>query len=97
MERINAILEREEEVLETLLFKLVATRLLLENGELRFLSRATREVERAGCRPSWCLLWWRLVSAQESAGPGSMGSIGRELVHRQTKCHKDNDNMSRSF
>ena len=27
MERINAILEREEEVLETLLFKLVATRL----------------------------------------------------------------------
>jgi hypothetical protein len=50
MERINAILEREEEVLETLLFKLVATRLLLENGELRFLSRATREVERARTR-----------------------------------------------
>ena len=50
MERINAILEREEEVLETLLFKLVATRLLLENGERRFLSRATREVERARTR-----------------------------------------------
>lgn len=50
MEQINAILEREEEVLETLLFKLVAVRLLLESGELRFLSRATREVERARTR-----------------------------------------------
>jgi hypothetical protein len=50
MERINAILEREGEVLEILLFKLVETRLLLEAGELRFLSRATREVERARTR-----------------------------------------------
>lgn len=50
MEQINAILEREEEVLETLLYKLVATRLLLESGEVRFLSRATREVERARTR-----------------------------------------------
>lgn len=50
MERINAILEREEEVLEILLFKLVETRLILEAGELRFLSRSTREVERARTR-----------------------------------------------
>lgn len=50
MDRINAILEREGEVLEILLFKLVETRLLLENHELRFLSRATREVERARTR-----------------------------------------------
>lgn len=50
MDRINAILEREGEVLEILLFKLIETRLLLENNELRFLSRATREVERARTR-----------------------------------------------
>lgn len=50
MDRINAILEREGEVLEILLFKLVETRLLLENHEVRFLSRATREVERARTR-----------------------------------------------
>ncbi|NLD78087.1 MAG: hypothetical protein GX643_15640 [Acidimicrobiales bacterium] len=50
MDRINAILEREGEVLEILLFKLVETRLLLENDELRFLSRSTREVERARTR-----------------------------------------------
>lgn len=50
MEQVSAILEREEEVLETLLFKLVATRLLLENQEHRFLPRATREVERARTR-----------------------------------------------
>lgn len=50
MDRINAILEREGEVLEILLFKLVETRLLIENDELRFLSRSTREVERARTR-----------------------------------------------
>jgi hypothetical protein len=50
MEQINAVLEREEELLETLLYKLVATRLLLEAGETRFLSRATREVERIRTR-----------------------------------------------
>jgi hypothetical protein len=50
MDRINAILEREGEVLEILLFKLVETRLLMENHEVRFLSRATREVERARTR-----------------------------------------------
>lgn len=50
MDRIGAALEREGHVLETLLFKLVETRLLLESGETRFLSRATREVERARIR-----------------------------------------------
>ena len=50
MERIGAILEREGELLETLLFKLVETRLLLQAGETRFLSRATREVERVRTR-----------------------------------------------
>lgn len=46
MERVGTILEREGDVLETLLFKLIETRLLLEADETRFLPRATREVER---------------------------------------------------
>lgn len=50
MERIAAVLEREGELLETLLFKLVETSLILESGDTRFLSRATREVERARAR-----------------------------------------------
>lgn len=50
MEHIAAVLERERELLEVLLFKLVETRLILESDELRFLSRATREVERARAR-----------------------------------------------
>ncbi len=47
MDSIAAIVEREGELLDHLLFKLVETRLLLEHGEHRFLSRSTREVERA--------------------------------------------------
>ena len=47
MERIAAVLERERELLEVLLFKLVETRLILESGDARFLARSTREVERA--------------------------------------------------
>lgn len=47
MEQVISVLEREREVLDVLLFKLVETRLILEAGELRFLSRATREVDRA--------------------------------------------------
>lgn len=47
MEQVVSVLEREREVLDVLLFKLVETRLILEAGEMRFLSRATREVERA--------------------------------------------------
>ncbi len=50
MDQIAAVLERERELLEVLLFKLIETRLVLEAGELRFLSRATREVERARTR-----------------------------------------------
>lgn len=50
MERVGTILEREGEVLEVLLFKLVETRLLLEAGECRFLARASREVERSRTR-----------------------------------------------
>lgn len=50
MERVAAVLERERELLEHLLFKLVETRLILEHGERRFLTRATREVERARTR-----------------------------------------------
>lgn len=50
MEQVVSILEQEREVLDTLLFKLVETRLILEAGEMRFLSRATREVERARSR-----------------------------------------------
>ena len=68
MERINVILEREEEVLETLLFKLVVTRLLLENGELGFLSRATREVERARTRARELDLMRAATVSQHRAG-----------------------------
>lgn len=50
MERIAAVLEREQELLDLLLFKLVGTRLILESGDLRYLARATREVERARAR-----------------------------------------------
>lgn len=68
MERINAILEREGEVLEILLFKLVETRLLMENGELRFLSRATREVERARTRAREIDLMRATTVSQQRAG-----------------------------
>lgn len=47
MERVSAVLEREGELLDGLLFKLVETQLILRSGENRFLARATREVERA--------------------------------------------------
>ena len=50
MERVASILERERELLETLLFKLVETRLILHHGELRFLGRATGEVDDARTR-----------------------------------------------
>lgn len=50
MERITAVLQREGDLLETLLFKLVETSLILESGDTRFLSRATREVEQARAR-----------------------------------------------
>ena len=39
MDQISGVLEREVHVLEILLFKLVETRLLLENDEIRFLTR----------------------------------------------------------
>jgi hypothetical protein len=68
MDQINAILEREEELLETLLFKLVVVRLLLERGELRFLSRATREVERARTRTREIDLMRATTVAQHKAG-----------------------------
>jgi hypothetical protein len=50
MEDVASILERERTCLETLLFKLVETRLILASGDLRFLSRATAEVDRARTR-----------------------------------------------
>lgn len=50
MERVGTILEREGEVLDTLLFKLIETRLVLEADESRYLPRAVREVERARTR-----------------------------------------------
>lgn len=50
MEQIAAVLERERELLDILLFKLIETRLILESRETRYLSRATREVERARTR-----------------------------------------------
>jgi hypothetical protein len=50
MEAVATILEREGEALETLLFKLTETHLLMEAGQPRFLPRATREVERARSR-----------------------------------------------
>lgn len=50
MEHLAAVLEREGESLELLLFKLTETKLLLEASESRFLPRATSEVERARSR-----------------------------------------------
>lgn len=50
MEHVGTILEREGDVLEALLFKLIETRLLIDGGEARFLPRATREVARARTR-----------------------------------------------
>ncbi|MCB0977520.1 MAG: hypothetical protein KDB02_08685 [Acidimicrobiales bacterium] len=50
MERVASILERERELLESLLFKLVETRLILQANELRFLGRATGEVDLARTR-----------------------------------------------
>ncbi|MCU1498055.1 MAG: hypothetical protein JWM47_2008 [Acidimicrobiales bacterium] len=68
MERIAVVLERERELLEVLLFKLVETRLVLESGEIRFLSRATREVERARTRAREVDLMRAATVAQHSFG-----------------------------
>ncbi len=50
MEHLAAVLEREGDALELLLFKLIETKLLLEADEARFLPRSTGEVERARAR-----------------------------------------------
>lgn len=50
MDDVATILEREGDVLDLLLFKLVETRLLIEGDHARFLPRATGEVERARTR-----------------------------------------------
>lgn len=50
MERVASILERERELLDVLLFKLVETNLILQADELRFLARATAEVDTARTR-----------------------------------------------
>lgn len=50
MDRVATTLEREGDILDILLFKLVEVRLLLEADEARFLPRASREVERARTR-----------------------------------------------
>ena len=79
MERIAAVLEREQELLDVLLFKLVETRLILESGELRFLARATREVERARARPgrsTWC---GPPPSPSSSPGPPSASLAAKRL------------------
>ncbi|CAN5698952.1 hypothetical protein BH10ACT1_BH10ACT1_23790 [soil metagenome] len=68
MEHIAAVLERERELLEVLLFKLIETRLILENGEVRFLSRATREVERARTRTREVDLMRAATVAQHADG-----------------------------
>jgi hypothetical protein len=47
MEQLAKALRREQALLEFLLFKLIETRLLLGAGEIRFVPRSTREVERA--------------------------------------------------
>ncbi len=68
MERITAVLEREQELLDILLFKLIETRLILESGELRFLARATREVERARARTREVDLVRATIVAQRAGG-----------------------------
>ncbi len=47
MDRLTNALRQEQALLESLLFKLVETRLLLAAREVRFVPRATREVDRA--------------------------------------------------
>ncbi len=42
---VSDILWRERELLDVLLFKLETEKLLLDAGELRWLSRSTREIE----------------------------------------------------
>ena len=68
MEQVVMVLEREREVLDVLLFKLVETRLILEAGEMRFLSRATREVERARGRCREIDLMRAAIVAQHRTG-----------------------------
>lgn len=69
MERVGTILEREGEALESLLFKLIETRLLIEADEARFLPRATREVDRAKARARELDLLRAATVAQ--IGPGA--------------------------
>lgn len=78
MERIGAILEREGELLDTLLFKLVETNLLLQAGETRFMSRATREVERVRTRTREVDLMRATTVAQ--VRDGRPGTTLRELA-----------------
>lgn len=47
MEQLTAALQREQSLLELLLFKLVETRLLLAAGEVRFVPDSAREVRHA--------------------------------------------------
>ena len=47
MQQLATALWREQALLELVLFKLIETRLLLDANETRFLTRASREVERA--------------------------------------------------
>jgi hypothetical protein len=68
MDRVATTLEREGDILEILLFKLVEVRLLLEADEARFLPRASREVERARTRAREVGLMRAATVAQERPG-----------------------------
>lgn len=77
MEHLGTILEREGDALESLLFKLVETSLLLEADEARFLPRATREVERARARAREIDLL-RAATAARRSGGGTLREIAAE-------------------
>lgn len=91
MEQIVSVLEREREVLDLLLFKLVETRLILEASELRFLSRATREVERARgrCREIDLMRAATVAQHRPSATLRDLASSAREPWPSILRDHHD--------
>src|SRR6476660_1283798 len=73
MEQLAKALRREQALLEFLLFKLIETRLLLGAGEIRFVPRSAREVERARQRTCGADLA-RAAVVEGPAGAGHGGS-----------------------
>ncbi|MCU1455267.1 MAG: FlgN family protein [Acidimicrobiales bacterium] len=93
------VLQHEEALLELLLFKLVETRLLLEADEVRFLARATREVERARRRTREADLL-RAASVDqlevvdgEPSDPSTLRSIAAACDEPWASIHRDHHDL----